>query len=959
MPSEISWDEMLKHDSRVTIACRMLFAAASIFLMLVTMPATAAQPAPLDSGVLLQIQALQEEKATRTPAQQKMDSQLIYAAKESRGEAIAAGAPNVRADVKFAPDGLVLVDVDAEVTPGLLAQIVRVGGEVVSQFPKFRAVRALLPVDQIEAVAALDVVKSIRRADEGQTNVGSVTSEGDLAHRGPAARSEFRADGTGVKVGVLSDSVDSTYLASLQSSDDLGALTILPGQAGSSLDSSEGSAMLEIVHDLAPGASLYFATAFGSDAAMAQNILDLRTAGCDIIVDDVTYYSESPFQDGIISRAVNTVVADGALYFSSAANSGNLTDGTSSTWEGDFADGGVAASPVSGKGGRVHTFGGGTNYNTMVKVNGVVNLFWSDPLGASTNDYDLYVLNSTGSSVVYSSTTTQNGTQDPYEQATAGSASNRIVIVKASGAPRFLHLANGRGQLKFATSGSTRGHNAAGNAFCVAAVSALTAYPSAFVGGSSNPLETFSSDGLRRMFFNPDGSEITPGNLLSSGGVVLQKPDFAAADGVVTATPGFDPFYGTSAAAPHAAAIAALVKSCAPWLTPAQIRTALTNSALDIMAAGTDRDSGVGIIMAWPAVSSVAFSPRLDHATYSDVNGGNGNGYLDPGETIAETVVLTNFPSRSTASGVSAVLSSTTPGVTMVQAASSYPNIAAGNTALNLTPFTYRLAHTVPGGTSLFFTCVQTANGSSATATFTHVVGRMMSGPTVTNTYMSSNVPKTIVDSSTIFSTNVISSGGDRYIDDVNVLVRLNHTWDADLIIALQNPAQEEVILASKRGNSGDNYGAGTTNTVFDDEAATAISAGSPPFLGSFRPEAVLSTFDGGLLDGAWRLRVTDSAAGDTGTLLNWGMQVVSHTAMSVVDPFYNEIIHIGPSSSSNLTVRWMAPTNGTQYLEVGTGVISSTWAAVATNVPPTALTNSATIPLGSGPRFYRVRSVR
>src|SRR4030095_16210092 len=127
----------------------------------------------------------------------------------------------------------------------------------------------------------------------------------------------------------------------------------LAGQAG---NGNEGSAMLEIVHDLAPNAQLYFATANGGVATFANNIKALRAAGCDVIIDDVGYFAETPFHQGqppggvspnsgaLIIQAVNDVTASGALYFSSAANSGNQNDGQSGTWEGDFADGG----PVSG-----------------------------------------------------------------------------------------------------------------------------------------------------------------------------------------------------------------------------------------------------------------------------------------------------------------------------------------------------------------------------------------------------------------------------------------------------------------------------------------------------------------------------------------------------------------------------------------------------------------------------------
>src|SRR4030095_12789321 len=99
-----------------------------------------------------------------------------------------------------------------------------------------------------------------------------------------------------------------------------------------------------------------------------------------------------------------------------------------------------------------------------------------------------------------------------------------------------------------------------------------------------------------KIFFNPDGTPITPGNFLfsSDGGITLQKPDIAAADGVTSRTVGFNPFFGTSASAPHAAAIAALILSVRPNWTPAQVLNAMKSTALDSMAPGIDRDSGSG-----------------------------------------------------------------------------------------------------------------------------------------------------------------------------------------------------------------------------------------------------------------------------------------------------------------------------------------------------------------------------
>ena len=184
---------------------------------------------------------------------------------------------------------------------------------MVSVIPQYNAIRAQLPLDQLETLATRPEVRSIRPAEQFMNNMINM-SEGVVAHQADTAGTTFSVNGSGITVGVLSDGVDS--LAALQASSDLPpTVTVLAGQAGAG---SEGTAMLEIVHDLAPGATLMFATAIGGQSVFAQNILDLRTAGADIIVDDVFYFAEATFQDGIVADAVNQVTAGGAFFFSSA-----------------------------------------------------------------------------------------------------------------------------------------------------------------------------------------------------------------------------------------------------------------------------------------------------------------------------------------------------------------------------------------------------------------------------------------------------------------------------------------------------------------------------------------------------------------------------------------------------------------------------------------------------------------
>lgn len=564
----------------------------------------------LGDAVMAQIGSLLEEKEARTPVQAKLGSQLWYALQASRGQQIAgldAVYDSAKQAVAADSAGMVSVDITATVGERLLQTLTKLGGQVIYASPANRAIRASMPLAAVETLAQQAAVTQIEPAHQATTNVGALTAQSYVSHKAREAIASGY-DGTGVKIGVLSDSATAARVAALVATGDLPADTlVVPGQIGSGSD--EGTAMMEIAHDIAPGAKLFFATAFTSAASFADNIRTLRdTYGCDIIVDDVNYFNEGAFQDGPIAQSVNAVTASGALYFSSAGNSGSITAGTSGTWEGDFVAGAASATPLPA-GYTLHNFTGSQAYNLLLTSNNRVSLKWSDPLGASSNDYDLFVLDSTGATIICSSTTVQSGAQDPYEfcGSTSIVAGNRIVVAKKAAATNLaLRVDTHRGTLSVATNGSTYGHNGGQKTVTTAAVywnSGRTGTVP-FVGGAANPTESFNSDGPRKIFFNPDGTPVTPGNLRFStgGGITYSKPDIAAADGVSTKTPGFLPFFGTSAAAPTAAAIAALVKSARPTYTNTQILAAMKATTLDIRAVGVDQDSGSGLVMAKEAV---------------------------------------------------------------------------------------------------------------------------------------------------------------------------------------------------------------------------------------------------------------------------------------------------------------------------------------------------------------------
>jgi uncharacterized repeat protein (TIGR03803 family) len=528
----------------------------------------------ISDSALAQIAALEQEKASFTPAQKKIDSQLVFSLKRSRQEPIARNSVSLlRLENQADAQGLVDVDISANVTPKLLQLIQQCGGQLRDGL-QTSPLCVHVPLKQLETIAALPEVKFIGaavRMRAGAIGAGQpmdVSGVSVLVSDAAYATAMYGVAGGGVKVGVISDSVD--FLAAAQAANALGPVTVLPGQSGVP-GTGEGTALLEIVHAVAPDAQLFFATSKPSMSQFASNIINLRLKyGCDIIIDDLKIEQETPFQDSPVSQAIATVASNGALYMSSAGNENNLNSGTSGTWEGDFSSDGPTSAPLKGKG-MIHSFGYQDYDMVYFPSPYPTELFWSDPWGASTNDYDLFVLDTNGANVVESSINFQGGAQDPYEYVPAPKLNEQLVIVLASGEGRFLHLTTQGGVLAMGTEGATRGHNASTNALTIAAFDATN---DIYAGGVS--AEWFSSDGPRQMFYYADGTPITPGDVSSSGGAIFPKPDLAGADDVNTTV--FNPFYGTSASVANAAGLAALVKSFNPSLTTAQLESVLEDN---------------------------------------------------------------------------------------------------------------------------------------------------------------------------------------------------------------------------------------------------------------------------------------------------------------------------------------------------------------------------------------------
>jgi hypothetical protein len=263
-----------------------------------------------------------------------------------------------------------------------------------------RIVSGHLPIRAIPAIARLESLQSAS-STVPITNAGNVTSQGDVTMRSGVARTTFGVDGTGIKVGVLSDSFNCTGGAAGDvASSDLFPVTVLQEAPGCTSAADEGRAMLQIVHDIAPGSSLSFATAHGGQANFANNIVALKNNAAQVITDDVMYPDEPMFQDGIIAQAVNQVVAGGAAYFSSAGNQGRQSYESAFRPGASFSNGNFQSTPSAPHffGGRAHDFGGGNSFQRITLANGqgfIMSFQWDSPAfrvsGApgSQNDLDV------------------------------------------------------------------------------------------------------------------------------------------------------------------------------------------------------------------------------------------------------------------------------------------------------------------------------------------------------------------------------------------------------------------------------------------------------------------------------------------------------------------------------------------------------------------------------------------
>ncbi|MFH0792865.1 MAG: S8 family serine peptidase, partial [bacterium] len=459
---------------------------------------------------------------------------------------------------------------------------------------KLAMAQGWIDYDRIDQLASFPFVKRVELPSYAYPQTGSVNSQGDAILNADDVRAlpaPGPYTGTGIKVGVISDG--ATNRASAIASGDLPAagVTMHPTLPGSG---DEGTAMMEIIHDLAPGASLYFGGP-NTDLEMSTIVNWMAsTVNCHVICDDLGFFGAPYFEDGPVAQTVRAAVTtNGRVYCTSAGNYAQCH------YQGLY-DGAVPG---------FHDFKAGTGtdqgLNFRVAAGKTIEIFlqWNDQFGGSGNDYDLRIYDSTLSTMLHVSEDVQDGNDNPYEHCWYTNSSGSeiqvcAVVVLFSGVARTLEIFGwntpGAADDDATVADSIIGHKALTEVISCATINASDP--------GNDDIAYYSSRG--------------PSTISFPSAATRQTPFITGIDGVsVTGAGGFpNPFYGTSAASPHLAAICALMLSKDPNGTPALIRNVLAASASERGTTGFDNTFGNGLANALginrvaPVVSSITRS---------------------------------------------------------------------------------------------------------------------------------------------------------------------------------------------------------------------------------------------------------------------------------------------------------------------------------------------------------------
>jgi subtilisin family serine protease len=454
--------------------------------------------------------------------------------------------------------------------------------------------------------------------------VGAAVTQGDRAIRATLARRWFGLDGQGITIGIISDSFNVLRAARRDvRQGDLPGLSnpngyIRPVRVlqDAVFGSDEGRALAQIIHDIAPGAELLFHTTGNTEQDFATAVRSLTHAGANIIVDDILFATSTFFQDGIPAQAVDEATRRGVVYVTAAGNNGDRS------YESPFRAG--PQFTFRGSTYEAHDFDTGTGVDLFqdirIPTGNAIDLIlnWDQASGQVETDLELFLLDrpqlpGTGSRVLDEGTLLRGREADParrvgYRPLRSEETVYLMIARRIEGngtAPntlKWISFANNRDNrtsYQYISDGmgssTIYGHQNAAGAITVGAVPfrQTPAY-----GNRALSLERYSSTGGVGILFDAQGNRLTSPD-------VRQKPNILAPTRVKTTVAGFRSFFGTSAAAPHVAALAALMLQRAGGhgrLTPAQILAALRSGTIPLSIVPNNFPDGVGLVQANAAV---------------------------------------------------------------------------------------------------------------------------------------------------------------------------------------------------------------------------------------------------------------------------------------------------------------------------------------------------------------------
>ena len=263
----------------------------------------------------------------------------------------------------------------------------------------------------------------------------------------------------------------------------------------------------------------------------------------------------------------------------------------------------------------------------------------------------------------------------------------------------------------------------------------------------------------------------------------------------------------------------------------------------------------------WNIANSNFLRPAgVVHDATTTVSTGDGDSYIEPGESFSINERIKNR-ATTTATGVSGTLGSPSAHVTPAAGSKAYPNVATDATATNTAPYSATLSAAATCGAPVPLTVTITSSQGTV-----QLPAKLPTGGPGATTSSTANPAVAIPDANPTGVSSTTTLAGPGIVFDVNATVNITHPYDGDLQATLSAPDGTSVQLFANVGFNNDNF----VNTTLDDEAATAITAGTAPFTGSFRPAFPLSAMDGKTLAGTWTLTVVDTGPGDVGTLNSW-----------------------------------------------------------------------------------------